>query len=940
MTNTEPQGIKDLRESKANYLDALSNLREADAELVKAQAAYKQAEIAVVNADAALKQAEADIAKALADAAQIGVAYLDERLQMDLEAKRAEAEIAAVEAQERLADAQWKYEQKIREIAAKSIGLTQEEITVLNAKVTQLRKAQKNYHNAFVAVERKKMDIWDKEYDHDSINGKTIEDWEYDIAKAESKIAKDQAKIADLEAMKEVPESIKDYLEAYQDSILDLRKDSLYALQEKGLYEVTTLKEANKAYKEAWDKFVKDSVGDPAKFTFKQESTLLDAKNGLDAQFKVFVETYTNRSYVNFDGNKFTVAVKDAANNKGIDSVVTALKTIVEALNRDQVILDNIADSLALADAEKAYKKADSTYKADYAILKAGLDKYEAYTVANDTLKMYKDTLKAAQKDSAAIVKKLAGDTAVVLKNAPGLALAYINAVEYFVDKAIAFDEATPPTKNDTNKLIAAVNALGEAQAAYIGRQDSVEIARTIVIGGAKYTSEPTNTAFSDLEKADFAVNDPGLFSDILDAANCNGSITEALVGGKVFGEQVGTYNADEDLAFDLSGLSKQDTIAWFKNKAKGAYRPIAADEKVLSAVQVAYDAAVDSVASKQAKVNAAKDKFKEIGQAFWNDENYNPESDDYKIVWSDETFSKPSNCVLFNLAKNDSINPSTTLKVALDGIYKGTDYVNGDIDVNDCPIFFGPDRVYATNATYSYVYDRGTEFTKALYAKQIYDALANLDSRTAQLENINKQFDALNKAYTDAKTSYDKANAAYVAGYTRLTGKKDGAEVKELKEANVENGKWKLAGKQLELANQFAPEYPAIVKNADAGVTAIEEKIADTKEFIEFLEEAYIDYKNLDEGKNYQTIKDITDALDDQIGTQEGNIAAEIENITLYKKNIAKIEAGYDPYSVDLESEYAELERLESELAMYEEQLEIAQKEYDEVIAAYGVNE
>lgn len=34
--NTEPQGIKDLRLAKADYLDALSNLRAADAEKVKA----------------------------------------------------------------------------------------------------------------------------------------------------------------------------------------------------------------------------------------------------------------------------------------------------------------------------------------------------------------------------------------------------------------------------------------------------------------------------------------------------------------------------------------------------------------------------------------------------------------------------------------------------------------------------------------------------------------------------------------------------------------------------------------------------------------------------------------------------------------------------------------------------------------------------------------
>ena len=83
MTNTEPQGIKDIRESKANYLDALAELRKADAAVRSADAEYRKAETA-------LKQAEAAIAEAAAKAAEIAV---------ELEDAAVQAKIAEIKAQ-------------------------------------------------------------------------------------------------------------------------------------------------------------------------------------------------------------------------------------------------------------------------------------------------------------------------------------------------------------------------------------------------------------------------------------------------------------------------------------------------------------------------------------------------------------------------------------------------------------------------------------------------------------------------------------------------------------------------------------------------------------------------------------------------------------------------------------------------------------------------
>lgn len=983
--NTEPQGIRDLREAKADYLASLSKLREADAELVKAQAAYQSAQIAVVEADAALKQAEANIAQALADAAQIGVEYLDAKLQIELEDARAQAEIAAVKAQEDLAKAQFSYEQTLRNLVAKSVGLNPEEVKVLDAKVKNLEKAQADYHEAFVAVERQKMDIWEAEYD--SIHQFTVDDWKAKIAKAESSIASAQANIADLKEMKEEPESIQAYLKVYQDSIQDLRKDSLLALQQKELYEITVLKEANKAYKEAWDKFKKDSVDIYPKvdFAFAEEEddelipieyALTDGK-GVDATFRKWVNGYwkvnnhsvqegtdwtesTADEEKKYDPWKLGFYVSDKAtievglnkyNNipvtpSKLTEGVAVIEEIVETLNRDMVVVANINDSTTIEEAKIAAFKADSTFDDHYDILKAGLKEWQVYkdsAAKIEPLQKKLDSLKGVLK---AAETKLAGDSTTVLANAKTLASAYKTAIDNFVDRAILF-----PSKKDTANFISAVNALGAAQAAYLNRQDTVVVEKLVAtLSSGKKVYDNVKVPFSALTKADFkAIKDAGEkghYAQVLAAANCEattGGITDKKIAAKV-GDKPVNYTYDgKDFAYTPDPkANKEDTINWIKNFdfAKKAFD---ADAKAVTDAKADTVKAHDAVANYQG-LDIAKKAYAEIYRSFWGYTEYTLTDDDYKaypFTWTKKTFLEPTNCVEFTYYryKKNLYEPVVINNSALQLIIE-------EVDPNG--IFYIRETTVSGEVYYSEYYKiftnpsnlKRTEIAEAILRAQIVEDLGDYTSNKARLEKINAQVAQI-KADVEAAIAANKAaNAAHNAAWKRFTGKDETKAVKVLADANVNNGKWNLAGKQLELANQFAPEYPAIVKNAVSGVAAIEEKIADTQKFIAFLTDTYIKYKNIDDEAAYTSIDDIIDAIEEEIDDLDAKITSNIEKIDAYNHAIAQIEAGYDPYTVYVKVLKDELAKLEAELERAEAQLKIAQKEYDEVIALYGVNE
>ena len=149
----EPEGIRDLREAKARYYDALSQLRAKDGVYREAEAALKLAEAAVQQATAdQIKQETADAAKmnellrekqALENEAysmemELRAAQIEadiDSLQKVMEIREKQHEIDLVDKQRELAQAQETLRQALRDIALAAADLTPKEKAAVIAAV-------------------------------------------------------------------------------------------------------------------------------------------------------------------------------------------------------------------------------------------------------------------------------------------------------------------------------------------------------------------------------------------------------------------------------------------------------------------------------------------------------------------------------------------------------------------------------------------------------------------------------------------------------------------------------------------------------------------------------------------------------------------------------------------------------------------------------------
>ena len=122
--NVEPQGVLDVRESYANYLDKLAGLKQADAAVQQAEAAYRTALAAVQNGIAAQEQAKAEYYQLLNEL---------QALQNDLQAANNEEAIQGI---------QNRMEQNAINQEIAMAGLQ-----------AQLAEAQKNLADALAALE-------------------------------------------------------------------------------------------------------------------------------------------------------------------------------------------------------------------------------------------------------------------------------------------------------------------------------------------------------------------------------------------------------------------------------------------------------------------------------------------------------------------------------------------------------------------------------------------------------------------------------------------------------------------------------------------------------------------------------------------------------------------------------------------------------------------
>lgn len=989
--NTEPQGIRDLREAKADYLASLSKLREADAELVKAQAAYQSAQIAVVEADAALKQALANIAQALADAAQIGVEYLDAELQMKLEADKAEAEIAAVEAQKDLAIAQADLETALRKIAAESIGLTEDEKAAIGNKAFALKTAQDKYHTAFVDVENAKKAIWEKEYLHDStdfeylnINGgggyswRPQTDYNHLITLREEAIADAEDQIASDEALLEDHTAVKDSLDAMKAKVKDLEREKLIAEQKLNIYEAGEFNEAKDAYKKAVETFKKDSVDiypfvsfdfrieDEDENMVAREYSLTDGKfldekfvaylntrwlEGSDEQYHFYV--LTSPADNGYCGEEDVIKVGSrpngtAATQSDLKEAIALVDRIVDGLNRELVVINNINDSSTIEDAKVAAHKADSTFDADYAILKAGYEKSSFAKKITDSLaKLAADTVAEKTKYTAAAAELKAKETAAKTDSAAQIAAvrtaaaAYEKAVKDFAAAVAAFNNVKKVGAADSTNFINAIKAFGAAQAAFNGKEDSLSYKMH-----DPYTGDPTTSkdAFSAVNP-NFFKNEEGhpvyieKFVDVVTKVFGDGATfdtpKETLIAGATNPLKAKTSAADSIAVLKDKNLAVKAAVAAYVAAVNAKDLAKAANDSL----KVVFDTKVDKYNTyKGASEGEAKAEYAKIFNKFWGKVGYVLTDEDYKpypFTWTKKTFLDPENCVVFNYS--DPTNPWIIKNPTLDAVLDGVAPIAGDSWNNylytGLEIFFG----YWVDGNHKL-----TEFADAiLKAQQVVDR-GEYNSNKARLEKINAVVAQIKEEFEAEVAAVKKANEDHDAAWTRLTGKKNGNYQPDLYRSLVDQDKgvWKLGGKQLELANQFAPEYPEYVAEWKFAITVIQEKIIRANRYIDVLKYCYEQQVAFETGDPQYSLEYLISTLKDDIEDQNNVIESAKRDISAYKYAIAQIEAGYDPYSIELKVLYDELDKCEKALAVAEEELARAQKEYDEVIAKYGVNE
>ena len=171
----EPEGIRDLREAKARYYDALSQLRAKDGVYREAEAALKLAEAAVQQATAdQIKQETADAAKmnellrekqALENEAysmemELRAAQIEaeiDSLQKVMEIREKQHEIDLVDKQRELAQAQETLRQALRDIALAAADLTPKEKAAVIAAVEKYLEWHKKVADQKIVVMEKEL---------------------------------------------------------------------------------------------------------------------------------------------------------------------------------------------------------------------------------------------------------------------------------------------------------------------------------------------------------------------------------------------------------------------------------------------------------------------------------------------------------------------------------------------------------------------------------------------------------------------------------------------------------------------------------------------------------------------------------------------------------------------------------------------------------------
>ena len=984
VTNTEPQGIKDIREAKADYLASLSKLRKADAAVRNADAEYRKAETA-------LKQAEAAIAEAAAKAAEIAVELEDAAVQAKIADIKAQAEIDAVEAQKDLAEKQEELRIALRNIELAAMTLTKEEKDAISdAAEEYIEKldAYNEVYNELIKAERK---LWSAQYDEAA--APTDTGYMLAIAAYEAKIVSAEQKIATAEGLLEEPQEVKDSIDAWKARVEELKVDEVNAENAKKLYEATVLKDANRAYDAARAAYVKDSVPAGVAFKFEKDYPLTTGK-GLDEKFKVYVNgtgAYTRGIQVADDAKKIVVK---STNEKVLDTAIACVGEVVDALNRELVVVNNKAVDETVAGLEKVAAAANSVYTNHRGILEKGLKEYAPY---RDSVAKI-DVLKAAKREAfvndSIAGEKVKADEVAVKDAVKDVAADYIAANKAFVSAVndiVTGGGIGKISNTDSAAFIKAVQDLGKAQAAYLGYTDSlvivvekdgklvkdnkVSIAELVASGFVEkpHANHSTNNLVTSLYggigygmfagKDLYSCEEKAWYSDVIGTDyvvknNAFSRITAVILNREAAGYAFLASISEDNVALPLKNIKTGEAADYSYNTASEiAYRynqALLQDDTVLFAEKytvaavaeiaalTADKAAKDTTAKALADATDALDNYKGVEKAtiayhqlyasfFGYDTNKetwgNLPKDSVEapqtLPYTVKTFTTPTNCVKFVFSEETSKTTIIHNAVLYTVLMQVDETSNGD--ANKSKIFVGPDK--------------HTEFTAKLYAEQLAEYAKDYKNNEQQLKNINEQFTALKADVVAKEAEVKKANEAHDAAMLKLIGE-DGKAVLGLADSCVTNGKWNLKGLQKEWAEQFAPEYPEICAEVEFAETNIVDMIAEANNFIEVLDACYTDFSNIVNSENDKDLSAIFTRLNNEIIKQNNKIARYNERIAELKKALAKYNAGFDPKQINLEKLQQEVEKLTQELAQAEDELKIAEKEYNDIIKKYGVNE
>ena len=217
----EPEGIKNLRDAKAEYIRALKDLRAADAEFQRASAEVQRAEAALRQAQAdkikaetdaytqmqalerELKAIEIELAGAELEARKAEIAAEIEGIELTMEEIRKAHEINMVELEEALAEAQESLRKTLRDIALASQDLTANEKAAVKAAIDEYEAAYNAYVDQTIVVMKAEQAVadaqkalakadlvWDKE-SLEYVN--QVDLWKKKIEQAKQAIAEDEA---------------------------------------------------------------------------------------------------------------------------------------------------------------------------------------------------------------------------------------------------------------------------------------------------------------------------------------------------------------------------------------------------------------------------------------------------------------------------------------------------------------------------------------------------------------------------------------------------------------------------------------------------------------------------------------------------------------------------------------------------------------------------